>query len=96
MNIWRKLVIASAILFFAGGLWILGYDSWFIGHFGFDYNDVVYIGGEDFSDWPTGERPSWTIIPLYVYSIPFFLIGFFILIFRPKSNYHGRIRFGTE
>lgn len=85
-----------AILFFGVGLWLFGYDLWFIQYFGFDYNDVIFIGGKDFADWPTGERPSWTFVPLFVYSFPFFILGLFFILIRPKPPYRGHIRFGTE
>jgi len=96
MSIWRKLAMVFTIMLFGVGLWILGYDLWFIRYFGFDFNDVIYLGGEDFSDWPTGERPSWAIVPLFAYSFPFLIVGFLIFIIRPKPHYRGRIHLGTE
>ncbi len=96
MSFWRKLAMVFAILLLAIGLWISGYDLWFIRHFGFDYNDVIYTGGEDFADWPTGERPLWADLPLYLFVIPIFIAGSLILRSHLKPRYRWNIRLGTE
>lgn len=96
MSIRRKLAIAFAVLLFGTGLWILVYDLWIIHQFGFDYNDVIFTGGDEWGDWPTGERPPWTFIQLYAFSFPFLIVGTLILAIRPKPPCRVRIRFGTE
>ena len=96
MSVWRKLAMVFAILTLSVGVWTFIYDLGFILHYGFDCNDVAAVVEDGPVDWPTGERPLWTIIPLYAFSFPFIFVGLLILIIRPKPHYHGRIRLGTE
>jgi 4-amino-4-deoxy-L-arabinose transferase-like glycosyltransferase len=96
MPLRRKCFLVLALGLFLVGLWVFVYDVWFICRYGFDYNDVLSVINEGPIDYPTGERPNWTIIPLFAYSLLFWLPALAILIFRPNPPHRGRIRFGAE
>jgi hypothetical protein len=96
MNLGRKIASVFAVGLLIMGLWMLGYDFWFIIHYGFDYNDVAGVCDEGPIDWPTGERPIWANLPLFVYSFPFLASAFAIIFFRPHPPYRGWIRSGCE
>jgi 4-amino-4-deoxy-L-arabinose transferase-like glycosyltransferase len=96
MSLRRKSILVLASGLFLVGLWILVYDFWFICRYGFDYNDVLGVIDDGPIDYPTGERPNWTIIPLFAYSLLFWLPALAILIIRPSPPYRGRIHFGAE
>lgn len=56
----------------------------------------AYDGGV--VDWPTRERPLWTMFPAYIYAIGFFLLAFAAIGVRLQlgRSYLGRERKGAE
>ena len=92
-----RLGIVSVL--FAMGLLLFLDDLYTILRYGCDINDVAAIDpcwGP--IDWPTGEKPTFALIPAYVYSFAFWSVGALILVPQPKKARprEGHVLRGTE
>ena len=81
------------------GLGILFFDAYTCHLYGFHLNEVAGVtddGGP--IDWPTGERPIFTLVPIYVYGLGFWVAaeGIYSLRFGIGRRYRTRICRGTE
>jgi len=86
-------------LLLAAGAVIFVYDAYFILSYGFDVNDVAAVTAEGFIiAWPTGETPVWAQLPVFTYSIAFWLLAAAAFaVWRGMGRvYAGRICRGTE
>ena len=82
------------MVFVAVGLAIFGFDAYTSHRYGVHMNEVAGITGEgDPIDWPSGERPTFTLIPVPVYALGFELAAVGVLSLRQVIGraYHGRI-----
>jgi len=95
----RKVCVIVSVMFLAAGLAIFVFDAYTSYRYGFHMNEVAGVTdhGEPI-DWPTGERPTFTLVPLSVYALLFGLaaVGAFLLRRVVGSSYRGRIFRGTE
>jgi hypothetical protein len=63
-----------SLVLLADGLAIFFWDSWTSHQYGFHMNEVAGITADGGPvDWPTGERPTFTLIPFFVYALVFLL-----------------------
>ncbi|MDB6068052.1 MAG: hypothetical protein JWR26_4260 [Pedosphaera sp.] len=95
----RKAFVIVSLILLLVGLGILVSDAYTSHRYGFHLNEVAAITDDGLPiDWPTGERPAFTMIPLFVYGLGFLLAaaGVFSLQFGNYGCYHGRICCGTE
>jgi len=91
--------ILAASVFIVLGLYLLADDVYTILRYGFDINDVASIDSQwGPIDRPTGEHPSFTMLPAYVYAFGLWLLGGLFLVPWRKfgTSYHGRICRGAE
>jgi hypothetical protein len=63
----RKLVLIAGVGSFVIGMAILLYDFHFSHCYGEDVNDVAVVQQGKTFDWPTGERPLYTVFPAWFY-----------------------------
>jgi hypothetical protein len=95
----RKIFLIVGLVLLAIGLVIFLFDAYTSSRYGFHMNEVAGLAdnGEPI-DWATGERPTFTLIPIFVYALGFWLAaaGVFSLRFRVGRCYHARICRGTE
>ena len=73
------LLILGIASFLLGGA-ILLYDFHFSHCYGEDVNDVAVVQQGKTFDWPTGERPLYTVFPAWFYGVAFILIAVVLLI----------------
>jgi hypothetical protein len=78
----RKLVLIAGVGSFVIGMAILLYDFHFSHCYGEDVNDVAVVQQGKTFDWPTGERPLYTVFPAWFYGVAFVLIATVFLILR--------------
>jgi hypothetical protein len=81
------------------GLLLLAADIGTIRRYGCDLNDVACIDPRwGPVDWPTGERPTYALVPAFVYAFGFWLAAALLYAPWPEGgkNYRGRILRGTE
>jgi hypothetical protein len=94
----RRVCIIVSLVLLAVGLAILVFDAYTSCRYGFHMNEVAGITDDGVPiDWPTGERPTFTLIPLSGYALFFGLaaVGVFSLWRVVGCAYHGRICRGT-
>ena len=92
------LLIVTSFLIIAGLLVVLE-DLDAILRWGCVINDVAAIDPHWGSiDWATGERPSWALVPAFVYSFGFWLVAVLLFVPWPERGrpYRGRVIRGTE
>jgi hypothetical protein len=95
----KKMFTIISFALLAMGLAVFAFDAYTSQRYGFHVNEVAGItddGGP--IDWPTGERPTFTLIPLVVYAFGFLSAGAGVYAVRSRvgQGYHGRIYRGTE
>ena len=81
------------------GLLVLFADLEAILRWGCDINEVAAIDPHwGPIDWPTGERPSWALVPAFIYSFGFWLVAALLYVRLPETGrpYRGRVLRGTE
>jgi len=91
--------LIAALILFVLGLYLLADDVYTILRYGCDINDMASIDSQwGPIDWPTGERPSFTVVPVYVYAFGFWLLAALMIV--PKwiigKPYRGRMWRGAE
>ena len=99
MSTTRKILGLASLVLLAAGLVIFFWDAWTSHQYGFQMSEVAGItedGGP--VDWPTGERPTFTLIPIFVYALAFLLpaAGANALRISVGRGNPGRICRGTE
>jgi hypothetical protein len=95
----KKLLAIICLAFLAFGLAVFAFDAYTSWRYGFHMNEVAGVTDDgDPIDWPTGERPAFTLIPLFVYGLGFWLAGAGVYSIRScvGRGYRGRICRGTE
>jgi hypothetical protein len=95
----RTLRLAAALLLILLGLYVLLEDVHAILRYGCDINDVAAIDPRwGPVDWPTGERPTYAMVPAFVYALGFWVAGALLFVPWPEGRrrYPGRILRGTE
>lgn len=55
-----------------------------------EFNDVDCVQQGKVFEWATGERPTYTIFPMWCYGVVFILIAamFLAIYFRKRSGHH--------
>lgn len=98
MRFVKKALLILGWALAALGLLILAYDILFFLGAGFDANEVAGISDGQIIDWPTGERPVWAMVPVYVYSIGFCLAALAVFSIRKRVGitYLGVTSRGAE
>ena len=99
MKATRKTFVIISVVLLALGLVIFVFDAYTSWRYGFHMNEVAGITDEgDPIDWPTGERPAFTLVLPFGHSLGFWLAGAgaYALRFGVGRGYHGRICRGTE
>ena len=92
-----RLIVTSALILV--GLLVFLEDVDALVRWGCDVNDVFAIDPRSGPiDWPTGERPTWTYVPAFVYSVGFWLIALLSFVPWPVTGKadRGRVIRGTE
>ena len=95
----KTICFIVGLLLLAVGLVIFFFDAYTSHRYGFHMNEVAGLtDAGDPIDWPTGEAPKWTLIPIFVYALGFWLAaaGVFWLRSRLGRAHHGRTCRGTE
>jgi hypothetical protein len=67
----KKLLYCLGCIGLFFGVVMIVHDALFIGHYGFDANDVI----DPNVDWPTGERPGWANYAQWKWGLLFALAG---------------------
>lgn len=97
LSLVKTSLLVLAWLLAVVSLVILGYDALFHLQYGCDATDVAGVSNGDIIDWPTGERPSWALVPAFTYSIGAFLLASVAFgIRRRLGHYPGRVWRGAE
>lgn len=95
----RKMLLPMSLVLVAVGLAVFVYDAYTSHRFGVHLNEVAGVTDEGIPiEWPTGERPTFTLIPVYIHALACWpaAAGVFSLRFRVGNAYQGRICRGTE
>jgi hypothetical protein len=95
----RKILDLTSLVLLAAGLALFFWDAWTSHQYGVHMNEVAGITADGGPvDWPTGERPTFTLIPLFVYALVFLLpaAGVNALRISVGRGNPGRICRGTE
>src|SRR5580765_3300825 len=95
----RKAALIVSLILLIIGMAILVFDTYTSHRFGFHVNEVAGVTDDGQPiDWPTGERPTFTLIPIPVYAFAFCLAAgaVFSLRFYVPRIYSGRMSRGTE
>jgi hypothetical protein len=95
----RKILGLTSLVLLAAGLALFFWDAWTSHQYGVHMNEVAGITADGGPvDWPTGERPTFTLIPLFVYALVFLLpaAGANALRISVGRGNPGRICRGTE
>lgn len=79
-----KLILILGWVLMATGAAILGFDVLFRCAYGCDVTDVAGVSQGFIIDWPTGERPTWAMVPAYTYSFGFWLLALAAFIFHSR------------
>jgi hypothetical protein len=72
----KKFAVFLSSSLLIAGLAILLFDAYTSRKYGFHMNDVAGVTDDGQAiDWPTGERPSFTLIPLAAYALGFCIMA---------------------
>lgn len=92
-----RLTAATALAL--SGLLLFADDVYTLLRYGCDINDMAAFDPQwGPIDWPTGERPGFAMVPMYIYVCGFWLLGALLLMPWRKIGrpYCGRMCRGTE
>lgn len=76
----KKFLLITMIGNFVIGAAILIYDAHFFYLYNADVNEVAAVVNGGIADWPTGERPLYTILPAWIFGSFFWLISFALFV----------------
>ena len=99
MSTTRRILGLTSLVLLVVGLAIFFWDAWTSHQYGVHMNEVAGITADGAPvDWPTGERTTFTLIPLFVYALVFLLpaAGVNALRISVGRGNPGRICRGTE
>jgi hypothetical protein len=94
----KRALLICGLLCAAVGLAALVYDLFLIAATGYDMTDVAGVIDGYAIEWPTGERPPWTLLPAYAYALALLLLAGLLLYGRRRirASSPSRVLRGAE